>query len=432
MNINARAVLKPTILGAVIVTLTYPAYASSNFSLAGMVGLEAQSNAGLTSRDEQSDTKRSVSADVGYKKNDGELLADIDYQAGYGSFVHGVQSDQTSINGRGALTWLIAPSRLDAVLTHQISQQLTDRRGLDVANNREERSILTTGFDGFLHMSPVDSLILAPRFTDVHFQQSNNSDSKRSSMATTWDHKVSRVSALDLKANYDDVKFDDSVNDYSSPNLMLSFSTALSRLSYEIGLGASRINRDKGKDVSGSSATAVLNYHGDAGQDWGASYIRRLTDSSIGLSSAELQVTSFRSNDSNFAQVDIIQEDKFDTYWRDHISASGQLELNAGYQREDYKTTPRDQNVTYAHMGYQYSINSRWSAGIDARFDRTKFVDDPKQKYDTTSLYLKVSYRPSRPLEVRFSIGQDKRDADTSGASYTNDVALAELRYRFF
>lgn len=432
MKNKSRATRKFIIVGGVMSTLACPAFAVSDFSLVGGVGLEAHDNAGLTNQDKQSDTKRIASADIGYKKDDGAVNADINYVAEYGNYVHDVQSDQTAVNGKAELMWQIAPRQFDAILSHQISQQLTDRRGLDVAGNREERSVLTAGLDGFLHLSPVDSLALAPRFSEVHFQDSTNSNSKRASMGTTWDHKINKVSALDLKLNYDDVKFDDSVNDYTSPSLMLSFRTALSRLSYQVGLGANRINRDNGKDFSGSNALAAINYHSDSGQDWGASYVRQLTDTSIGLSTAELQINNFQSNDSNFDQVDILQEDKLDAYWRDRITASGQLELNVGYQKDDYKTTPRDENVAYAHAGYQYSINSRWSAGVDARFDRTRFLDDPKQKYDTTHLYLNATYHLSRPLEVRFSIGQDKRNADTSAASYTDKVALMGVRYRFF
>jgi hypothetical protein len=423
---------KSIVLGGVISALTHPALAVSDFSLIGGVGLEAHDNTELTGSNEQSDTKRSVSADVGYKKTDGAVNTDINYQLEYGNYVHDIQSDETSINGKTDLTWVIAPRQLNAVLYHQISQQMTDQRGRDIASNREERSIITAGFDGFLHMSAVDSLILAPRYSDVHFQESDNSDSERASMAVTWDHKISKVSTLDLKANYDDVKFDDSVNDYRSPGVMLSFHTSLSRLSYELGVGASRINRDTGKDFNGSNVLAAINYRGDEGQEWGGSYVRQLTDNSIGLSTTELQVPTFNANDSNFSQVDIVQTDKVDIYWRKRLNASNLLSTGIGYVKKDYKETPQDQKQAYAEIGYQHTINTRWSVGADARYEHTEFLNDPQQEYDITSLYLNATCHLSRALEMRLSLGQDKRDADTSAASYTDHVALARLSYRFF
>lgn len=432
MKNNRYVTFKPALTSALFSMFCFPAYAASDFNFIGGVGLEAHDNAGLVHTDEESDTKRVITADVGYKKDDGVLNADINYLASYSDYVHDVQGDETAINGHSALTWQIAPRQFDAVLYHQITQQLTDRRGLNVESNREERSVVTAGVDGYLHISPVDSVVLAPRFSKVHYQESDNSDSKRASMAATWDHKLNRVSALDLQATYDDVKFDDGINDYRSPGMMLSFKTALSRLSYQVGLGGSRINRDTGKDFSGSKAIAGIDYKGEEGQEWGASYVRQLTDTSIGLSGAELQLTHFQSNDSNSAVFDIVQQDKLDVYWRNHLSASSQLSLGAGYQKEDYKETLQDQSITYAQLGYTYTINSRWSALLDTRFDRTKFLDDPTTKYDTTRIYVSAIYRPTRPLEVRFSVGQDKRNADNDQASYTDNVALVGMRYRFF
>jgi predicted porin len=83
-------------------------------------------------------------------------------------------------------------------------------------------------------------------------------------------------------------------------------------------------------------------------------------------------------------------------------------------------------------LGYLYTINSSWSAGIDARYERTKFVDEPTEKYNTTRVRLNATYRVSRPLEIRFSVGQDKRDADEPSDSYTDNIALVGVNYRFF
>ncbi|MDB6063062.1 MAG: hypothetical protein JWM78_3165 [Verrucomicrobiaceae bacterium] len=434
MKIKITGACKPAVLGICFSGLAHPAFAISDLTFSAGAGLEAHDNAGLVHSDEKSDTKRLINADVGYKKTDGAVIVDMGYNAEYGDYQHNVQSDETAINGRTALTWTIAPRQLDVVFSHQISQQLADRRGLDVASNREERSVLTGGVDGFLHLSAVDSLVFSPRVSDIRFQDSDDSNSRRATMTATLNHKLSRVSALDLTAGYDHVTFDESKNDYNSPNVMLSFNTALARLSYQIGLGANRIKRDSSdsKDVNGSTVRAAIDYKGDEGSDWGASYIRQLTDSSIGLSNFELSVPNFESNDSNFDQFDIIQSNKVNAYWHQRINASSQLSLSAGFEKQDYKETPRDQSIADAQAGYQYSINSRWSTGVDAQFERTKFLDDPKSKYDTTRVYFNVTYRPLRPLEIKFSIGQDKRNADTSALSYTDKVALIGFKYKFF
>lgn len=431
MKNKMNGAYKPAVLGMFLSGLAYPVLATSELSLSVGAGLEAHDNTALSNTDEESDTKRLINTAIGYTKTDGAVNVDMGYSAEYGDYQHDVQGDETAISGSTALNWLIAPRQLHAIFNHQISQQLTDRRGLNVESNREQRSVITTGLDGFLHFSAVDSLVLSPRFTDIRFSESDQSDSERAALTTAWNHQISSVSALDLSANYDDVTFDDSVNDYNLSGAMLSFKTTLSRLSYELGLGANRISRDTGDDVDGSRINAFVGYHGDEGHDWGASYIHQLTDTSIGLSGVELRSSDFSANDSNSNQFDIITEDKFDVYWRDRVSASSQLSFGAGYQKQDYEDTPRDQSVANVRAGYQYSINSRWSVGVEAGFDHTEFLDEPEEEYDTTRVYLNATYRPSRPLQIRLAIGQDKRDADTDALSYTDNVAMLGLRYQF-
>ncbi len=208
MKNKVSGVWKPVVLGMFLSGLAYPVLATSELSLSAGVGLEAHDNAGLTNTNEQSDTKRLINTDIGYQKTDGAVTVNMGYSAEYGDYQHNTQSDETIINGTTALKWVIAPSQLDAIFDHQISQQLTNSRGRDVANNRDERSVITTGLDGFLHFSAVDSLVLSPRFTDVSFRDSNDSDSERGALTTTWDHQISSVSALDLSLNYDHVTFD--------------------------------------------------------------------------------------------------------------------------------------------------------------------------------------------------------------------------------
>src|SRR5690606_24257401 len=264
------------------------------------------------------------------------------------------------------------------------------------------------------------------------FDESESSDSQRAGLAVMWERKLSAVSSFDLTANYDKVTFDEDEDDYDATSAMLSYRTTLSRLSYQLGVGANRINRDTVDDVNGSNILAAIDYTGDEGQDWGASYVHQLTDSSLGLSGVELALDNFSANDSNFAEVDIVEIDKFDAYWRNRISVTSLLSVGAGYQKQNYEDTPQDQKLAYVQVGYQYTINSRWSAGIDGRFERTKFTDEPQEEYDTTRVYLNATYRPIQPLEIRFSVGQEKRDSDIAANSYTDNVALISFRYRVY
>jgi hypothetical protein len=433
--------------GVVSVCSAASALAADQFTLSGGGRLELHDNAPLL-EDKESDLVRVASVEVGYKKPEGALTADVNYRAERSDYLHETQGNENSIDGNTALVWHAIPKRLDAMLYHQISQQVTDRRGLDVTNNREERSIVTAGVDGFLNFSPVDSLKLSPRFADVNFERSDDSNSQHSTLAANLIHKLSPLSELNLNGNYDHVTFDESSNDYDAQGLMIGYSAALARLSYNVGVGYNRVNRDEGDNVSGSMYRLGFDYHDEEGSRWGATYAHQLTDSSIGFSGIELSNTDFQANDSNFTQPSTVEKSQADIFYEQPFSASSTLRLGAGYLKDDYKEilpldTPvdpdspeqsaQDQSVEYVSAGYQYRLNSYWALGLDARFDRTKFLEHPDNlRYDTIRTYATVTYTPLRKLALSLSVGRDKRDASQSSASYTDNVGILGLKYQFF
>lgn len=427
-----RSTTRKICAGFVSVCAAASAIAADQLSIAGGARLEMHDNAALV-KDKKSDLVRVASVDVGYKKPEGSVTTELDYRVERLDYLHDTQGDQNVINGNTALIWHIQPRQLDAVFYHQISQQTTNRTGPDVTSNQQERSILTAGFDGFLHFTPVDSLVLSPRFADVNFQDSTDSNSQRSTLGATWTHELGKLSGLDLTGNYDHVTFDESSNDYDGQSLMLGYHAALSRLSYQVGAGYNRINRDEGKDFNGSTVKTGFDYKGESGLSVGAIYVRQLTDSSIGLSGLELTNQRFRSNDSNFDQPDTIQKDQFDFYVDQSFGAASSAHFGIGYLKEDYQETPSDQNVSYAQLGYSYSLNSFWSLSADARYERSKFLDDPNDlRYNTTRGTVGVAYKPLRSLELSLSVGQDKRTANISTSEYTDNFAIFGLQYRFY
>ncbi len=437
-----RSVAKKIVVSFALLGATGSSVAADQLTVGGRASMQVHSNAALTHND-QSDVVRIAGADIGYKKPDGSLTADLDYHAERRDYLHDTQGDQNSIDGKAAFGWQIQPRQLDAVLYHQISQQLINRQNANVSSNREERSIVTAGVDGYLHLSPVDSLVLSPRYADVNFQNSTQSNSQRSTVAGIWAHKLGALAALDLTAGYDHVTFDQAQSDYDSPNMMLAYHAALARLSYQAGLGYNRINRDQGDDFNGSIVRAGLDYKGEEGFSGGGIFVHQLTDSSIGLSNVGLSNQALQNNDSNFEQPSIVEMDQLDLYLDQHFSVVSSLHFGAGYLRDIYKdagqnqnpsqSSNQDQTVAYGALGYRYSLNSFWSLGADARFEHTDFLDDPNNlNYDTTRLYVTLFYKPMRALELSLAAGQDKRDANVSANSYTDKVGIFGLQYRFY
>lgn len=407
-----------------------PVHAELNLDVG--LGAEAHSNVDLRSEDERSDVARTASVGITYARaDDGVFVADASYRGGYEDYLHDVEEDRTVLSGAASGTWHVLSRRLDLNFSHQIEDTLANRREADTADNQDRRSVTSVGLDGFLHFSPVDSLVLSPRFTDVRFKDNDQSDSERKEMVARLNRQLSQVSAVDLSANYTKATFDASEDDYKQKGVMLSYQAALARLSYEIGVGVSRIERDNEDDVSGSRGRIAATYLNDRGQSFRASFLHELTDSSVGLSGSGLS-SDFSSRDSNFEEVDIVKIDQFDLGWSIPIRQGDTLTLGAGFTDRDYQDTPRDEQVAQVQAGYSHTINSRWSVSAGAQFERSKFTDAPKTEYDDTTFDVGATYRLSSVMDLRLSVGREKRSADDAGIDYEDDYAILSFNYRVF
>lgn len=429
---HMRSTTRKICAGVVSVCAATTALAADQLTVIGGASLELHDNAPLTKKKE-SDLVRVATAQVGYTRPEGTVTGGLDYRAERRDYLHDTQGDQNVIDGNASLLWHIAPQRLDFVASHQIAQEQINRAGPDVTSNQEERSIVTAGVDGYLHFSPVDSVVLRPRFSDISFEESDASNSERSSLVTTWTHRLDSRSALDLTGNYDHVTFDESINDYDGTGLMLAYRAALARLNYSLGFGGDRISRDEGKDFSGTTVRAAADYRGEGGFSFGGSYFSQLTDSAVGLSGLELTRQNFHSNDSNFEQPDVIKKDQFDLYLDQTFGRASVLHLGASYLKEDYKDTLHDDKIYTAQAVYRYTINSFWSVRLEATFEREEFLDDPNDlRYNTVETYATLTYKPLKRLDLNLSVGREKRSASESEASYTDNVATFGVQYQFY
>jgi hypothetical protein len=200
-----------------------------------------------------------------------------------------------------------------------------------------------------------------------------------------------------------------------------------------VGGGYNRIDRDEGKDFSGASYNMGFDYNGPGGFSSGATFISQLTDSSIGLSGHELSNNNFRSNDSNFDQPDTIEKSQFDLFADQKFSASSTVHAGIGYLKDDYKETLQDEEIAYGQLGYRYTINTFWGISAEARYERTKFLDDPANlRYNTTRGTVTLTYKPLRALDLNFTVGQEKRTANVSTSEYTDNFGILGMLYRFF
>lgn len=401
------------------------------FTLYGGGGLVNHTNAALQDVDRRSDVERVVHLDMGYlHPDDGRFQANVNYLVQRRDFLHDVQTDQTAVDGTARLRGHLWQDRLDVILENQVSEALSDTRQVDTTNNQQRRSVTTVGLDGFAHFSAVDALVISPRFTDVSMEESTGSDSERSMLTLGWLHQVSAVTEAQLNATYGSVRFDDSLNNYDSTSVQLGFKTALSRLDYQVHVGFNRFDRDQGKNVDGYTAQLGVDYHGD-GYTWGGSVVHELTDTSIGLSPVEFSLTNFQARDNNFDVQDLLKRTQ--AIHGERRFGAGQFGASVGYHKDDYNTLPRDEQGYSIQANYLYPLNSYWSLGVSARYEKVEFLNAPLNfTYRETTPEIYALYRWSERLTVRLGFARHDRKSDQDADTYTDNQAMVDLNYRFF
>lgn len=407
-------------------------HAASQLDVVVGARVEHHDNVSLESGNERSDLDRVARLDVGYTLDGEGVRIDLGYDAEYHDYLHDHEEDETAINGRTNLVWELIPRSLDLILNHQVSQERSDRRGADVSSNREMRSIVTAGLDWTSRLSAVDSLVVRPRFADIRFEESDESDSQQGSLVAGWQRQLSPVSQMSLLGTYTDARFDDGQNDYTATSLLLGYTTALARLGYRVEIGANQFDRDRGDKIDGFVVRANLSYDGGATQ-WSGALVHELTDSSIGLSGQDLAQGGFIADDGNFDQFDIVERTQLDLGVQHRFNAVHSAGASIGARNDDYEDTLRDERGYFATANYNYTLNSFWSFGVDIRAAHTDFVDDPLDlDYDETFYRGFVDYRHSRALTAQFALVREERDASVRDFSYTDNVVLFSVSYQLF
>lgn len=407
-------------------------FAAPNAKVDVGAGMEFHSNAALVSTDEKSDVARIAHLGFSWSDPAGPMAGDIGYQVERRDFADNTQQDETAINGRANLRWDLAPRTFDVTLQNSVSQTQASQTTANTANNRERRTVLTAGVDGYLHLSSVDSIVLSPRYTDTTFSESTQSDSRNMNADLSWQHELDAVSKLSVSANSGRVRFDQSQQDYDANSGKVSYQAALARFNYSLSGGYKQFKRDYGQDVSGNTASLAADYRGD-GYDVGGTVVRDLTDSSIGLAQSEFSLANFTANDTNINQVDVLETTQVDIFWHQKLSPVSGLNVGMGASQDNYKTTLQDQNRYHIQADYHYKATAYLDFGLQARFAQTRFLDDPQdRKYDDMTYAASVQYLFNPRLDVKFSLSRDSRNANTSTADYTDNIALLSVNYRLY
>ena len=419
------------VAAAALLPLGQYGFAAIEWGASVQVGAQYEDNIDRLPVNEESDTERNLGLNLNLNGQGSRYLLDIDYRFLRRDYQDDVLEDDTAINGDSALRFELLRS-LDFVLDHQISELRSNLEERDTAENRNNRSVLSTGLDWNLAFSRVDQLRIAPRYVRVDLEDVDDSESTRNNLGISWLRQLSEVSQLTVSGQRQDVTFEQDGFDYELDSVNIGYSTQLSRLSWGVQAGYSDISRDDFEDTDGTTLRLEATYTADT-QSFGVVWLSELTDSVIGFSSEDLDFDNFDNNDNNFDVIDIIERDEFQAFYNKQFNASNDLSVRLSMVQEDYEIELRDQQRATLTVRYGYRISPRLRLVPSVQLSRFTFEEPlPEEENDELRAMVELNYELSRSLTLNFGVGYEERDSDTTPADeYENTIGFINAVYTF-
>lgn len=371
---------------------------------------EHTNNSLRTSDNQRSDLESTATLNFDLLAESSSLQANLDYEISRLEFQQSTQEDQTEITGTGNITWSIIPQSFQWDFSSQINSLRSDLRQVDIADNREERRIYSTGPDLILNLSPVDQLIISSRFTKTDFETTNNSDNDRLGSGIQWQHRLSPTQNLGAGFQYTQVSFDDTTQeDITTRYSYLSYESQLRYTQLQLRGGYNESERRGFDSVEGPVIEASTNYSRN-GHEISLRAIHQLTDSTIGLQSGNLPVAGNNQiEDSNFDTIDIVERTFGQLSYNNLSICTGcSMGIALAYDDQDFENQPRDEQslLMNATAGYRASSKLRITAGF--AMEELKFLNDGERQDTIKTSTLRFDITP--PGNFVYSIFTEYRD----------------------
>jgi hypothetical protein len=381
--------------------------------------LEHDDNIRKTKNNKESDLKEQVGVNVAYGYNSTALDLKLDYGLSHEVYQDESFDGKTRLQGYSSAKISTNPARYAWLVSHDQSIANVNNRNANTPDNLDQRSILTTGPDLYLQLSPVDILSGSLRYVDVQYDEQDKSDSQRNQAQLSWNHRLNSLDKVGVNARYTDADGDGRDSSYSQEHIGVTYSGQMKYGSYYLEFGDSSLKRDQDgfKDVDGNYYKANFNTSWDANR-LGFSYNQDITDSSIGLSqnynARSVDQQDFNNGDTNFDDIDIVTRTRYQAiYRRQNVDGRLGFSLALSQDEEDFETLLTDQKTQSIVVGFQYAIAQNLSSSINYRFENIEYLDEPLLGEDEISLITaNINHRIGDEWSFKYGLSYGERNND--------------------
>ncbi len=390
------------------------------------LGVEYTDNSRLTSNNEEDDFIVSGNLGAAIKEDGGPVSVNASTSLTYKNYTDNTFGDKYYFNLSGEAGWEIIKDYVTWEVEDYFSQQLVDSIEGGTPGNLQNVNVFTTGPVITLPLSARHSFNINPRFSKYYFEDS--ADSRQLSLFGGWQYKWYPQTNVSLNAGVNKIKYDNDEDnpDFTSTNLHAVFSGKQARTTYSLGLGTTRVNRDRFDDQNGFTGNLEILVDLTSRSSFDLYTAEELRDSGAGLLNS--QRNSIRGNFNNEQVTSDVLNNRIIRLAYNRQGSTLRTRLWGELRNEDYKEALRDRDVTEIGVDLDYQMTALLSAGIAGAYIKKDETDINRNDKDY-SVGGNIKYRLSRNLRTDFSINYRQKDSNISTAEFEEMSIFVGLSY---
>lgn len=400
------------------------------------LGVLRSDNITLTPVDPIDETVLIPHLDFSLSENGSTVQAAVAGVLEYRNYLDGTFGSEFRGTLNGNLNWNIVPERLAWTFADNLGLYPISLRDPDVPGNLQQTNVFTTGPTLRLRLSPTMQSQTEARFIDSHAEETGAFDSTRLGLAQRfqWESGPTRQLTANLEAQ--DIDFDDDLvaRDYRRYAAYAGYTQALSRFDLGASLGWSRLDFDRGGDVSGPLARASVDWRTTERSTFGLAFAWQYSDavSAIAEGGAAFDLGLGGVGIGGEAiGADVYRERRLEA---SYLFQSTRLNLastvHAGRFRYEQQAVvlAADRDEVGAGVNLGYLLRPLLTLGVTGEVLRRRYVDDDISDRDHRyGVYL--TQQLSRHWRWRVDLSRNERHAGIGAESFDENAAYLRVAY---
>ena len=357
---------------------TMTTHAEQETSLLLGASLRYDDNAARSEKNKQSDVRQDFNANLFFKDPGRYYELAAEYAAVHSRYREDSQDERTSLSGIGSLTLFNQKRTLGWLFRDDESETLQNSQLPDSTQNRQRRSIFTTGPTWGVDLTARNRLSLSSHYSLVR-QDGDGLDSDRWQHSINWAQQVSQKTFISLDVAHNEVEAKNQSDiDYKQGDAYLGFERLINGGKFTVQAGYSRIDRDQAEEDTTAPFYRLSLTTESLGGDTYVEAQTKLTDRSIGdlgfRAESDLQgidLDTLQSYETN--TLDIVTQNQIVLIHKRKIFSNTSITLSLNFDEFDYENV----DVTEERKSAFISWNTRLANNMElnAKLSKIDFSD---------------------------------------------------------